>query len=118
MAFHPVKKLSAGKGAAESAIIHGDNKKALALLARQYSGKTRCAYIDPPYNNQEQYTHYSDVQRHDDWLEDVVSCARLIKPLLRSDGSLWVSIDDRQVHYLKVALDEVEPLPPTAENTW
>jgi adenine-specific DNA-methyltransferase len=102
----PVKWLSAS-GETENAIIQGDNRVALELLKSRYGGKVRCAYIDPPYNNQERYNHYHDVQDHESWLADVVSCVKRIKPLLRSDGSLWVSIDDRQVHYLKVALDKV-----------
>src|SRR6202011_3526896 len=96
-----------GRSTAENAIIQGDNRLALELLKLRYSNKVRCAYIDPPYNNQERYTHYNDRQSHDEWLQGVIACASQIKGLLRSDGSLWVSIDDRQVHYLKVALDEV-----------
>ena len=102
-----VKSLSSSKGTTDNAIIQGDNLLALELLRLKYRGKVRCAYVDPPYNNQERYAHYTDVETHDAWLEGVVSCAKQIKPLLRSDGSLWISIDDRQVHYLKVALDEV-----------
>ncbi|MHB1220032.1 MAG: site-specific DNA-methyltransferase [Alphaproteobacteria bacterium] len=102
-----MKQLSLGHEATENAIIQGDNQIVLELLKLRYSEKIRCAYIDPPYNNQERYTHYSDTQSHNEWLNDVVACAKQIKPLLRSDGSLWVSIDDRQVHYLKVALDEI-----------
>ena len=107
VSFQPVKELSIGRKASENAIIQGDNKLVLELLKLRYEKKVRCAYIDPPYNNQERYTHYDDTQDHDEWLEDVVMCAKQIKALLRDDGSLWISIDDRQVHYLKVALDEV-----------
>ena len=106
VSFRAVKGLSSG-GESDNAIIHGDNQLALELLKQRYAGKIRCAYIDPPYNNQERYTHYEDAQSHDAWLSDVVACARRIRSLLRPDGSLWVSIDDWQVHYLKVALDEV-----------
>ncbi|WP_264582114.1 site-specific DNA-methyltransferase [Rhodoblastus acidophilus] len=106
LTFKPVKQLSMG-GKTGNAIIQGDNGPALELLKVGYEGKVRCAYIDPPYNNQERYNHYNDAQDHASWLYDVVSCVKRIKPLLRPDGSLWVSIDDRQVHYLKVALDEV-----------
>jgi adenine-specific DNA-methyltransferase len=101
-----VQGLSQG-GASDNAIIQGDNRLALELLKLRYAGKIRCAYIDPPYNNQERYTHYSDAQSHESWLAETVSCVQRIRPLLRPDGSLWVSIDDRQVHYLKVALDGV-----------
>jgi adenine-specific DNA-methyltransferase len=104
--FQSVKGLSQG-GVTDNAIIQGDNRLALELLKLRYAGKIRCAYIDPPYNNQERYTHYTDDQNHDAWLAEVVSCVKQIRSLLRPDGSLWVSIDDRQVHYLKVALDAV-----------
>ena len=101
-----MKSLSSG-GATDNAIIQGDNRLALQLLRQRYEGKIRCAYIDPPYNNQESYTHYEDRSDHEVWLADVIACVKQIKPLLRPDGSLWVSIDDREVHYLKVALDKV-----------
>ena len=106
VSFQSVKNLSSG-GDTNNAIIQGDNRLALELLKQRYSGKIRCAYIDPPYNNQERYNHYHDVQNHETWLREIVASVKQIKPLLRPDGSLWVSIDDRQVHYLKVALDEV-----------
>lgn len=104
--FQSVKGLSTG-GETDNAIIQGDNRLALELLKLRYAGKVRCAYIDPPYNNQERYTHYNDAQSHETWLAEIVACATQIRSLLRPDGSLWISIDDRQVHYLKVALDEV-----------
>jgi adenine-specific DNA-methyltransferase len=104
--LRPVEGLSAG-GFSENVIIEGDNSATLKLLGSRYAGRVRCAYLDPPYNNQERYTHYDDAQDHDTWLAEIVSCVELVKPLLRSDGSLWISIDDRQVHYLKVALDAV-----------
>lgn len=106
VSFQPVKRLSS-TGEARNAIIQGDNRLALDLLNLRYKSKVRCAYIDPPYNNQERYNHYDDAQDHASWLADVLSCIKRIKPLLRADGSLWISIDDRQVHYLKVAVDEV-----------
>ena len=106
VSLRSVKRLSSG-GETGNAIIQGDNQLALELLKLRYSEQIRCAYIDPPYNNQERYTHYVDNQGHDAWLAGVVSCVRQIKSLLRPDGSLWISIDDRQVHYLKVALDKV-----------
>jgi len=107
LGFRSVDELSVGYGASDNAIIQGDNYLVLELLKLKYRASVRCAYIDPPYNNQERYTHYKDDQGHEEWLDGVVSCARRIVPLLRSDGSLWISIDDRQVHYLKVALDRI-----------
>jgi len=105
--LQPIKHLSGGCGSTENAIVQGDNRIALDLLQVRFKERVRCAYIDPPYNNQERYTHYTDVQDHASWLDSVVSRAQQIRSLLRSDGSLWISIDDRQMHYLKVALDQI-----------
>ena len=63
-----VKALSGGQVPTGNAIIQGDNSRALELLMPRYKQKVRCAYIDPPYNNQERYTHYTDMQSHDEWL--------------------------------------------------
>jgi adenine-specific DNA-methyltransferase len=108
-AARPVGRAPAGSPDRDDGnlIIQGDNRAVLTALRARFAGQVRCAYIDPPYNNQERYNHYDDLQSHENWLADVVACAERIKPLLRDDGSLWVSIDDREVHYLKVALDGV-----------
>ena len=104
---HPMTSAAPLFGTDQNIVIQGDNSIALTLLKEAYEGKVRCVYLDPPYNNQERYTHYADAQRHEDWLEDISRCLRQVKPLLRQDGSVWISIDDRQVHYLKVTLDDV-----------
>lgn len=88
-------------------IIHGDNVSALQDLEKIYSEAVKCIYIDPPYNNGEQYNHYMDNRTHADWLEMIVASLKALRPLLRSDGSIWISIDDGEVHYLKVAADQV-----------
>ncbi|MDT8387221.1 MAG: site-specific DNA-methyltransferase [Thiogranum sp.] len=87
-------------------IVHGDNLEALDYLRSQHEGEVRCIYIDPPYNNGEVYTHYDDQFNHE-WLESITSRLEKLKPLLRKDGSIWISIDDNEVHYLKVAADKV-----------
>jgi adenine-specific DNA-methyltransferase len=74
-------------------------------MQSSYRGSVRCIYIDPPYNNQETYTHYVDQQSHDDWIGALKPRLKLLFPLLSEDGSLWVSIDDRELHYLKVVCD-------------
>ena len=102
-----VKSLCRGSKATENVVIHGDNLVAMQLLANRYAGEVRCAYIDPPYNNGESYTHYRDNVGHKIWLADIAARMRLIRDLLSSEGSLWISIDDREAHYLKVAADEV-----------
>jgi adenine-specific DNA-methyltransferase len=79
----------------------------LAHLAPALRGAVRCIYIDPPYNNQERYAHYHDALSHAAWLANLGERLEQLAPLLREDGSLWISIDDREVHYLKVAADAV-----------
>ncbi|MEA3224748.1 MAG: site-specific DNA-methyltransferase, partial [Planctomycetota bacterium] len=64
-------------------------------------------YIDPPYNNGERYTHYRDAEQHEVWLQEMTAVLHKLKPFLRHDGSLWISIDDSEMHYLKVAADLV-----------
>lgn len=91
----------------KNTIIRGDNVVALQRLLATHSETVRCAYIDPPYNNMESYTHYKDRQTHGDWLEQITDVCRRIHPLLTPDGSLWISIDDKEMHYLKVAMDGI-----------
>jgi len=102
-----VKRLSISGSTAENLLIHGDNLVALASISQDLAGSVRCCYMDPPYNNQERYSHYDDRAPHELWLAEMRSHLELVAPLLRQDGSLWISIDDRQMHYLKVVADEV-----------
>jgi len=88
-------------------IIHGDNIEVLDYLRDTHKGKVKCIYIDPPYNNGEAYTHYNDQFAHDEWLNNISSTLEMLKPFLRKDGSIWISIDDNEAHYLKVAADKV-----------
>jgi adenine-specific DNA-methyltransferase len=101
------KSLHLGNAGPESLLIHGDNDQALDALSSRLKGQVKCVYIDPPYNNMESYTHYEDRDGHDEWIEKLTGHIKRLKPLLTDDGSLWVSIDDYQVHYLKVELDKV-----------
>ena len=99
--------LSHGQSATGNMIIQGENLNALALLRPELTGLVRCIYIDPPYNNRERYNHYTDDLDHETWLGEITTRLEALAPFLRQDGSLWMSIDDREVHYLKVAADRV-----------
>jgi adenine-specific DNA-methyltransferase len=99
--------LSFGDSRTENAIIHGDNLAVLDALAPETNEAVRCIYIDPPYNNSERYTHYDDREHHERWLDAVEARLAALRPLLRADGSLWISIDDTEVHYLKVLADRI-----------
>lgn len=103
----PLPKVSSGKKETGNAIIRGDNELVLEVLKEQLKGRVSCVYIDPPYNNRENYTHYSDNQSEVDWLECTVRCVTRLKDTLTESGSIWISIDDGQMHYLKVALDQI-----------
>lgn len=100
-----VAKHCYGTAGSGNKIIHGENLSALHALAPSLGGTVKCVYIDPPYNNQERYRYYDDDANHEQWLRDITERLAAIKPLLSQDGSLWISIDDREVHYLKVAAD-------------
>ena len=102
-----VPRLSCGATGSGNAIIHGENALVLSALHQSLLGGVRCVYIDPPYNNGENYTHYSDDWDHAHWLRDITVRLELLRPLLRNDGSIWISIDDRELHYLKVTADRI-----------
>ena len=102
-----VLKWSAGKLGTGNALIHGDNLATLKLLTKTHAGAVKCAYLDPPYNNGESYLHYFDSMTHEEWLQSVTARLEQIKTLLCEEGSIWISIDDSELHYLKVASDTV-----------
>lgn len=91
----------------DNMIIKGDNCRVCDCLMNEFAGKVKCIYIDPPYNNGEEYTHYSDVFSHEQWLDNMREIISRLFRLLAKNGSLWISIDDNEVHYLKVLCDEI-----------
>src|SRR5450830_1003317 len=88
-------------------IILGDNCSVCEYLLGKYKAKVRCIYIDPPYNNGEKYSHYRDVSTHEQWLNDMRRILGRLYQFLSDDGSIWISIDDTELHYLKVLCDEI-----------
>lgn len=88
-------------------IIHGDNLLALKALEQEYAGKVKCIYIDPPYNTGNAFEHYDDGVEHSIWLSLMNERLKLLHKLLANDGSIWISIDDDESHYLKVLCDEI-----------
>ncbi|HLS97574.1 MAG TPA: site-specific DNA-methyltransferase, partial [Porticoccaceae bacterium] len=88
-------------------LIQGDNLEALKSLLPLYAGKVKCIYIDPPYNTKSAFEHYDDNLEHSVWLSMMYPRLELLRELLSEDGSIWVSIDDNEAHYLKVVMDEV-----------
>ena len=105
--LEPAPELSSGDPAAENMLIHGDNLDALKALLPFYAGRVKCIYIDPPYNTRSAFAHYDDNLEHSQWLAMIYPRLELLRDLLAEDGSIWVSIDDNEGHYLKVVMDEV-----------
>jgi adenine-specific DNA-methyltransferase len=91
----------------DNRLIFGDNLLALKALETEFSGKVKCVFIDPPYNTGTAFEHYDDGIEHSLWLSLIRDRIDVIKNLLSSDGSLWITIDQNESHYLKVLLDEV-----------
>lgn len=105
--YHLLKQEATYGEPSENLLIQGDNLLALKALLPFYAGRVKCIYIDPPYNTQSAFEHYDDKLEHSQWLSMMYPRLVLLRELLADDGSLWVSIDDREGHYLKVLLDEV-----------
>ncbi|ENV33582.1 site-specific DNA-methyltransferase [Acinetobacter gerneri] len=95
------------KQAKENLIIQGDNLQALKALLPLYGGQVKCIFIDPPYNTQSAFEHYDDKLEHAQWLSMMYPRLQLLKDLLAEDGSIWITLDDNESHYLKVLCDEV-----------
>lgn len=91
----------------DNRLIFGDNLLALKALEQEFSGKVKCVFIDPPYNTGSAFTHYDDGLEHSIWLGLMRDRLEIIKRLLADDGSLWITIDDNEAHYLKVMCDEI-----------
>lgn len=91
----------------DNRLIHGDNLLALKALEQDFAGKVKCIFIDPPYNTGSAFEHYDDGMEHSLWLTLMRPRIELIHRLLSSDGSLWITIDDNECHYLKVMCDEI-----------
>ena len=105
--LQPVPELSVGDPNNENMLIQGDNLDALKALLPLYAGKVKCIYIDPPYNTKSAFEHYDDNLEHSQWLSMMYPRLELLRELLAEDGSIWVSIDDKEGHYLKIMMDEV-----------
>jgi len=91
----------------DNKLIFGDNLLALKALEQEYMGKVKCVFIDPPYNTGSAFTHYDDGVEHSIWLSLMRDRLEVIRNLMSEDGSLWITIDDNEAHYLKVLCDEV-----------
>lgn len=106
LSYHAEKRVS-DNDIYDNMLIHGDNLLALKALEQDLSGEVKCIYIDPPYNTGSAFQQYDDGMEHSLWLSLIRDRLEILRSLLRNDGSIWISIDDNEAHYLKVLCDEV-----------
>lgn len=98
---------SYGDPKSKNMLIHGDNLIALRSLETDFTGSIKCIYIDPPFNTGQAFEHYDDDVEHSIWLDLMARRLRLLYNLLEENGVLWIHLDDIEVHYCKVILDEI-----------
>ncbi len=91
----------------DNLLIKGNNLIALHSIRKKYFRKIKLIYIDPPYNTGGDGFNYNDSFNHASWLTFMKNRLEVAKELLTPDGSLWINIDDREGHYLKVLCDEI-----------
>ena len=91
----------------ENMLIHGDNLLALKALESKYAGQVKCIYIDPPFNTGQAFENYDDNLEMSIWLELMRSRLKILHALLRDDGTLFVHIDDQNLPYITLLLDEI-----------
>ncbi|VTU24974.1 putative methyltransferase [Variovorax sp. SRS16] len=133
--LRPFPEESVDWDSTQNLMIEGDNLEVLKLLQKSYAGKVKLIYIDPPYNTGQDFVYPDNFQDsiknyleltgqaeggrrissntdasgrfHTDWLNMIYPRLQLARNLLRSDGVIFVSIGDREVHHLRDAMDEV-----------
>jgi adenine-specific DNA-methyltransferase len=97
----------------DNLLIHGDSYDVLQALTRTpaysevYRGKTKLVYIDPPFNTGQAFQHYDDALEHSVWLTMMRDRLVLIRELLAPSGSVWVHLDDAEMAYCRVLMDEI-----------
>lgn len=91
----------------DNRLIFGDNLLALKALESEWSGRVNCIYIDPPFNTGSAFKHYDDGVEHSLWLGMMRDRLDILARLIAPEGSIWITIDDHEGHYLKVLCDEV-----------
>jgi adenine-specific DNA-methyltransferase len=129
--FHLLREnpeLSVGDPGSGNLLVQGDNLLALKALLPYYAGQVKCIYIDPPYNTGNEGWVYNDnvnspemrewlgravgkeaedLSRHDKWMCMMYPRLALLREFLRDDGAIFISIDDNEVHFLRMMMDEI-----------
>lgn len=97
----------------DNLLFVGDSLDALRILCespafrREYRGKVKLIYIDPPFNTGQTFEHYDDWMEHSTWLSFMRDRLLLMKELLSPEGSIWVHLDDVEQHRMRALLDEI-----------
>ena len=101
------KSKSYGNPNSENMLIHGDNLLALKALEKDFAGKIKCIYIDPPFNTGKAFEYYDDGVEHSIWLELMSKRFKILRSLLTDDGCIFVNLDDSESAYCKILMDEI-----------
>jgi adenine-specific DNA-methyltransferase len=104
--YHAANRVT-DKDIFDNRLIFGDNLLALKALEQEFAGKIKCIFIDPPYNTGSAFEHYDDGIEHSLWLSLMRDRLEMLLRLLSGDGSIWITIDDNEAHYLKLLCDEI-----------
>lgn len=91
----------------DNLIIKGNNLLALHTLKQEFAGKVKLIYIDPPYNTGNDGFKYNDNFNHSTWLTFMKNRLTIARELLRNDGVVFVSLDDKEAHYCKILMDDI-----------
>ena len=100
----------------DNKLIFEDNLLALKALEQEYAGKVKRVFIDPPFNTGSAFTHYDDGIEHSIWMGLLRDRLEIIHKFFSDSGSLWVTIDDNEPHYLKAMCDEIFGRKPTEQG--
>lgn len=98
---------SYGDPASPNMLIRGDNLLALKALEQDFTNRIKCVYIDPPFNTGQAFEHYDDSVEHSLWLTMMRDRIEILHRLMAKDGLFWIHLDDSEIHYCKVFLDEL-----------
>lgn len=104
--YEPTEK-SAVEPTYDNMLIHGDNLLALKALEQDYTGKVKCIYIDPPFNTGAAFENYDDGLEHSIWISLMRDRLEILKRLLAEDGVIYIHIDDKEMAYLRIIMDEI-----------
>jgi adenine-specific DNA-methyltransferase len=107
LSHHAATRRRDGKDIFDNMLIHGDNLLALKALEQQFAGQVKCIYIDPPFNTGAAFENYDDGLEHSIWLGLMRERVQLLYNLMTDSGSFFIHLDDNEVDYCKVILDEI-----------